>query len=169
MTASADLPATASLRAVAPTWQTLSPRAQTMWHLTWALVAGIAAVVTALGTAVSGSDVVAGVGVVVTLALAVAAVVVPRAQWARWRWALTDDGLELAHGIVVRVESAIPAFRVQQVDLRRGPIESLLGLVSVQVTTASAGSDGTLPGLSPEVAEAVRRDLLSRVAADDGV
>lgn len=140
-----------------------------MWHLGWAGAAAILAATTALIAVVTGSGVLIGVGAVVTLATVAAAIVVPRLQWARWRWALTEEGLELAHGVVVRVDSSIPAFRVQQVDVRQGPIEGALGLVSLQVTTASAGSDGTLPGLAPEVAEVVRRDLLARVAADDGV
>ena len=152
-----------------PAWQTLSPRARTMWHLGWAGAAALVAAGTVLGAVVSGSGVVAGIGCAVTAAVLVGAIVVPRVQWARWRWALTDEGLELAHGVVVKVDSSIPAFRVQQVDLRQGPLEGALGLMRVHVTTASAGSDGTLPGLAPEVAEAVRRDLLARVAADDGV
>lgn len=140
-----------------------------MWHLSWAAAAAVLGATTVLVAALTGSGALAGIGAAVTSAVVVAGVVVPRLQWARWRWALTEEGLELAHGVVVRVDSSIPAFRVQQVDVRQGPVEGWLGLVSLQVTTASAGSDGTLPGLAPDVAEAVRRDLLSRVAADDGV
>jgi membrane protein YdbS with pleckstrin-like domain len=140
-----------------------------MWHLSWAAAAAVLGATAALIAVLTGSAALAAVGGVITVAVVVAGVVVPRRQWAGWRWALTDEGLELAHGVLVRVDSSIPAFRVQQVDLRRGPIERLLGLVSVQVTTASSASDGTLPGLTPEVADSVRRELLSRVVIDDGV
>jgi membrane protein YdbS with pleckstrin-like domain len=140
-----------------------------MWHLSWGAAAAVLGATAALIAVLTGSGLLTGIGAAVTGAVVVAGIVVPRLQWARWRWALTDEGLEVAHGVVVRVDSSIPAFRVQQVDLRRGPIEGLLGLVSVQVTTASSGSDGTLPGLAPEVAESVRRRLLSRVVTDDGV
>jgi membrane protein YdbS with pleckstrin-like domain len=140
-----------------------------MWHLSWAGAAAVIGATSVLIAVLTGSGALTGIGAVVTLAVVVAGVVVPRLRWSRWRWALTDEGLELAHGVVVRVDSSIPAFRVQQVDVRQGPIEGWLGLVSLQVTTASTASDGTLPGLAPETAEAVRRDLLSRVAADDGV
>ena len=93
----------------------------------------------------------------------------PRLHYARWRWELTDEGLELSHGVVLRVESAIPTFRVQQIDVRQGPLERAFGLVKPAITTASSASDGTLPGIEAERAEEIRRLLLGRVAADDGV
>lgn len=102
-------------------------------------------------------------------ALVALALGVPVIRHRRWSWALTDEGIELAHGVLVRTESAIPLFRVQQVDVRQGPLERAFGLVSLQITTASAGSDGTVPGLDAARAEEVRRLILGRVAADDGV
>ena len=98
-----------------------------------------------------------------------AAVVAPRLAYRRWSWTLTDDHLEVRHGLIVRVRSAIPTFRVQQVDVRQGPLERAFGVVTLQITTASAASDGVLPGIAAEQAEAVRREILARIAADDGV
>ena len=97
------------------------------------------------------------------------ALIGPQLHYARWRWQLTDEGLEVAHGVLLRVESAIPTFRVQQIDVHQGPLDRAFGLVSLRISTASAASDGTLPGIAAEHAEDLRRQLLGRVAADDGV
>ena len=146
---------------------------RTLWYLLWAMGAAVAVVLAGLAGALSSAG---RLPVAVTVVLAVGAVVVlavaavgPHLHYARWRWELTDEGLELSHGVVLRVESAIPTFRVQQIDVRQGPLERAFGLVSLQITTASSGSDGTLPGIDADRAEQIRRLLLGRVAADDGV
>ena len=150
----------------------LSPRVRTLWHLLWALAMApvVIAAAVAVVVGIAGDTPLLAVGGAVAVVGAVAAaVVVPRLRYARWRWELTAEGLELAHGVLLRTESAIPVFRVQQIDVNQGPLERALGLVTLRITTASSGSDGTLPGIDAEGAEAVRRELLSRVAADDGV
>ncbi|HEX7135645.1 MAG TPA: PH domain-containing protein [Iamia sp.] len=152
--------------------QPLDPRVRRLWQ-TAALLATAPVVLVLLGTgAIVGAEVGAlpGLGLVALAVVVVGlAVAVPVLRHRRWSWALTDEGLELAHGVVVRTESAIPAFRVQQVDIRQGPLERAFGLVTLQITTASSGSDGTLPGIDAAGADEVRRRILRRVAADDGV
>ncbi len=152
--------------------QPLAPRVRTLWQVCALLgtaplvlvLLGLGVLGLATGDPGPGAALVTGGLVVVALAVAV-----PVVRHRRWSWALTDEGLELAHGVLVRTESAIPAFRVQQVDIRQGPIERLFGLASLKITTASAGSDGTLPGIDAAGADDVRRRILARVAADDGV
>lgn len=150
----------------------LSSRTLVMWHVLWAL--GLAPVVVAgvaLAVAAGAADepALAVAGAIAAVLAAVASVVVPRLRHRAWRWQITDEGIEQAHGVVVRVTSAVPAFRVQQIDVRQGPVERWFGVVSLHIATASAGSDGVLPGLDAERAEEVRRRLLARVATDDGV
>ncbi|WCO68689.1 PH domain-containing protein [Iamia majanohamensis] len=163
--------AVAADRDVGP--QRLSPRVRTLWHVVGAGVAAVVVLVAAiLGAIVAAGGLPGAVAVVAAVVAAgsvVGAAVGPRLAYTRWRWTLTDEGLELSHGVVVRVESAIPTFRVQQIDVRQGPLERAFDLVSLKITTASAFSDGTLPGIDADRAEAVRRELLGRVAADDGV
>jgi membrane protein YdbS with pleckstrin-like domain len=143
-----------------------------MWWLVGGLVAlavGLPALVIALAALSSGDTVIAVVAIVVGIAVAVGAIVGPSLHYRSWRWELTDEGLELSHGVLLRVESSIPAFRVQQIDVRQGPLERAFGLVTLRLTTASSGSDGTLPGIAADHAEEVRRLLLARVADHDGV
>ncbi len=152
--------------------QPLDPRVRQVWRVAGAIGASpfvVVLLVVAGFSAASDRPWIAAACAVVAVALAAAVVVVPAWRHRCWSWAMTDEGLEVAHGLVVRVESAIPTFRVQQVDVKQGPIERLFGVVTLQITTASSASDGTLPGIDAGRADEVRRQILGRVAADDGV
>ncbi len=157
--------------AAAETFSLLSPRLLTLGRIGFVgptiligLVAfGLAAV--AEGPVAVRLSVAAAV-----LALAVAlTITVPAARYRRWRYRVTNDGIELRHGVLVRNESSIPHFRVQHVDVRQGVLQRRLGIVSLSISTASPATDAELPGLEPERAEAIRRLVLDRAEADDGV
>lgn len=101
--------------------------------------------------------------------LFVMAVWMPALAWARYGYAVRDDELLIARGVLVRTVVAIPTNRIQHVDTRQGPIEQWMGLARVQIHTASGiGGDGAIPGLHLDVAEALR-DQLVDVEGDDGV
>jgi len=85
-------------------------------------------------------------------------------RWRRWSWRLTDQAIELRFGVLTRRHIVVPHFRVQQIDVLEGPIERLLGLATLTVTTASAGGSVSLPGLPTATAPSVRREMLARAA-----
>ena len=93
----------------------------------------------------------------------------PRASYRHWRYQVADDALELRRGVVRRVHSAIPYFRVQHIDVAQGPVERALGLARLVVHTASAGTDATIPGIAAGDAEGLRRLILSRTGSGDAV
>jgi uncharacterized protein len=88
----------------------------------------------------------------------------PPARYRRWRWQLTPLAIELRYGVLVRRHEAVPYFRVQQIDVTQGPLDRLLGLATLQVTTASASGSAALPGIVASEAPAIRADLLARAA-----
>lgn len=100
---------------------------------------------------------------------AVAAWWVPRARYRHWRYQVASDALELRHGIVRRVHSAIPYFRVQHIDVAQGPVERAVGLARLILHTASAGTDATIPGIAAGDAEGLRRLILARAGHGDAV
>jgi len=85
-------------------------------------------------------------------------------RWRRWSWRLTDSAIELRSGVITRRHVVVPHFRVQQIDVLEGPIERLLGLATLTVTTASAAGSVSLPGLPAGAAPAVRTELVARAA-----
>lgn len=150
----------------------LSPKVLLLWRCFWAAV-GAVIVLLAVIIGVAAVDLPVAVRIAlpaVVVALVVAFVVlVPSAAYQRWRYRVTHDGLDLEHGLIVRQQSSIPHFRVQHVDIRSGLIQRQLGIVSLTISTASPATDAQLPGLDPERAEAIRRRVLDRAEADDGV
>jgi membrane protein YdbS with pleckstrin-like domain len=81
-------------------------------------------------------------------------------RYRRWRFEVDDDAVHLERGVLTHVTSVVPFVRVQHVDSQRGPVERTVGLASVVVYTAgSRGADVTIPGLSPERADALRERL----------
>ena len=89
----------------------------------------------------------------------------PGARLRRWRWRLTDIAIELRRGVIVHRHEAVPYFRIQQIDIEAGPIDRLLGITSLSVTSASAAGSATLPGIPAEIAPEVREELLRRAEA----
>ncbi|MGQ7295254.1 PH domain-containing protein [Quadrisphaera sp. KR29] len=76
-------------------------------------------------------------------------------------YAEREDDLLVRRGILFRSLVVVPYGRMQYVDVSAGPLERWLGIATVQLHTASASSDATIPGLPPQ--EAARlRDRLSR-------
>lgn len=148
----------------------LSPRVRQLWRFQALIFAVVLAVAATAVTLVASPPVVVTVLVVVVGLGAVGlAWYLPAVAHRRWRYEVTPDHLELRHGVVVLRQSSIPHFRVQHIDIRQGPIERLLGISTLAISTASPATDAQLPGVEPSHAEAIRRAVLERVEADDGV
>jgi membrane protein YdbS with pleckstrin-like domain len=94
-------------------------------------------------------------------------VVLPPIRYARWRYELSHDFLDIAKGIVWRKRYIIPFIRVQNTDTRQGPILRAFGLSSVTVSTAAGEHE--IPGLDNEVAGQLRDKAaeLARIAQED--
>ena len=71
------------------------------------------------------------------------------------------DDLLVSSGILFRRLVIVPYGRMQLVDVTAGPIDRALGLTTVQLHTAAATTDATIPGLEPTIA-ADLRDRLAR-------
>jgi membrane protein YdbS with pleckstrin-like domain len=70
-----------------------------------------------------------------------------------------DDDLLVVSGILFKRLVVVPYGRMQQVDVRRGPVERYLGLATVQLHTAAATTDASIPGLEPAEASRLRDQL----------
>ncbi|WP_454195340.1 PH domain-containing protein [Nocardia sp. Marseille-Q1738] len=101
----------------------------------------------------------------VTLALAALNIgVVPWWRYAVHRWEVTDEAVYTRVGWLSQESRVAPISRVQTVDTERGPLERLLGLATVTVTTASSAGAVQISALDLPVAEeTVTR--LTRIAA----
>lgn len=89
-----------------------------------------------------------------------------------YRYELTERGFRKESGIIWKRYVTIPYDRIQNVDINRGLIARLLGLSDLHIQTAGAGGvalgEGRLPGLSKDIAEQVRDEVLDRSRVSRG-
>lgn len=90
--------------------------------------------------------------VLAVLLLVLHAVVAPRWRYAVHRWETTDEAVYALTGWYVREWRVAPLSRVQTVDAVRGPLEQLLGLATLRVTTASSSGAVKIVGLEHALA-----------------
>lgn len=62
------------------------------------------------------------------------------AYYRRFTYAVTDDTLDIASGVISRQRREIPLGRVQNVDISQGLIQRALGIAAVDFETAGGGS-----------------------------
>ena len=151
----------------------LDPRVKAVWRINdalWITVFGLLA-----GICIAPLTFLTGVGALPLVVFAIALVVVyvvwlvvlPPIRYARWRYEVSEDYLDIAKGIVWRKRYTIPFIRVQNTDTRQGPILRAFGLASV--TVATAAKEHVIPGLDYEIAEQLRDRAaeLARIARED--
>ena len=83
-------------------------------------------------------------------------------QVGRLGYAERPDDLLIRRGILFRSTTVVPFGRMQFVDVKSGPIERLFGLATVELHTASAATDASIPGLPAAEAERLRDALAAR-------
>ena len=77
-------------------------------------------------------------------------------------YAERGDDLLVTSGIMFRRLVIVPYGRMQLVDVTAGPIDRWLGITTLQLHTAAATTDASIPGLEPDVAAALRDRLARR-------
>jgi membrane protein YdbS with pleckstrin-like domain len=127
--------------------------AQVVWFVLdgrLALAHGAAAVFTAFG-------------------IAVFVIVVPLWRYRVHRWDVSPQAVYTRTGWLVQERRIAPISRVQTVDTYRGPLDRLLGLANVTVTTASSAGAVRIVALDSEVADRVVAQLtdIAAIGAED--
>ena len=91
-----------------------------------------------------------------------------------YKYELREDGFRKEYGVIWKKYVTIPYERIQNVDINRGLLARLLGLSDLQIQTAGIsatvsrygmagmGAEGRLPGISKDVAEELRDELIKR-------
>ncbi len=66
-----------------------------------------------------------------------------------WRYAESVDDLLVTRGVLFKQLVVVPYGRMQLVDVNAGPLDRRFGIAKVQLHTAAATSDASIPGLVP--------------------
>ncbi len=80
-------------------------------------------------------------------------------NWASWGYVEREDDLYITHGVLFKTLVAVPYGRMQLVEVASGPLERAFGLATVTLKTASAETNASIPGLTPDEAARLRDRL----------
>ncbi|WP_285500797.1 PH domain-containing protein [Actinokineospora sp. NBRC 105648] len=96
------------------------------------------------------------------------ALVMPQWRYRVHRWETTGDAVFTRSGWITQEWRLAPISRIQTVDTERGPLQQLLKLSTVTVTTASAQGPVKIEGLDADVAARVVDTLAATTQATPG-
>ncbi|WP_394742695.1 PH domain-containing protein [Natronococcus roseus] len=86
----------------------------------------------------------------------------------RFEYGITPDTFDVASGVVARRSREIPYRRIQNVDVRQGVLQRVLGLAVVTVETAGGGnSEAALQLVSKSEADRLQHQIRRRTAGVD--
>lgn len=153
----------------------LSPKIKNVWRISdfvsLTITFLICFIPLLIGWTMTNNTVVAIIAIIIAglyvVGLIVLLVIMPPIRFMRWRYELSGDYLDIAHGIIWKKRTIIPFIRVQNTDTRQGPILRAFKLSSVTVSTAAG--EHAIPGLDNETASQVRDKAaeLARLAQED--
>jgi membrane protein YdbS with pleckstrin-like domain len=143
-------------------WQGLHPAALLVWRLAGVAPAGVIGIAAAVALVAIGSPAGAVVAGAVAMALAGLWWRLVGRRWRAWGYSQRERDLVIRRGVLVRRLTIVPYGRMQFVDVKQGPLARALGVSTIQLHTAAAATDASIPFVADE--EAARlRDRLTRL------
>ncbi|MEO8816396.1 MAG: PH domain-containing protein [Mycobacterium sp.] len=102
------------------------------------------------------------------LGLLVSVVVAPLWRYRVHRWDISPQAVYTRTGWLVQERRIAPISRVQTVDTYRGPLDRILGLSNVRVTTASSAGAVHIVALDAPVADRIVAQLTNIASLEAG-
>lgn len=87
--------------------------------------------------------------------------IIPPVRCSRYKYLIAEDRIEIIEGILFVTRTIVPIDRIHQIDIKKGPLDTYVGVAKVIVTTA--GSAAVFRFLEPERAEAIALYLNSSI------
>ncbi|SHH66971.1 hypothetical protein SAMN02745196_00958 [Clostridium collagenovorans DSM 3089] len=100
--------------------------------------------------------------VIVSLVLlSLNALIYPFFEYKQWKYMITEDKIEIVHGLFFVTTTIIPILRIQHVSISQGPINKLFNLNNITINTA--GGAHNITGLTLEDANKISEYLNARI------
>ena len=95
--------------------------------------------------------------------------ILPGIEYRQWKYLITDEKVEIVHGIFFVSTSIIPIVRIQHITVGQGPIYRKLGLYTVTIALASGTFEivGLRDERAREISETLRARLYTRLDAQE--
>ncbi|KQM09766.1 MAG: PH domain-containing protein [Candidatus Methanomethylophilaceae archaeon] len=104
-----------------------------------------------------GSDAIFWPVTLFTILLTIYILVGPAIYYARYRYRIGEDRIDVRRGIIFISHEIVPVERIHQLEVSRGPIDNMFGLADVTITTA--GGVASIQHLERNVAEDIADSL----------
>jgi membrane protein YdbS with pleckstrin-like domain len=85
----------------------------------------------------------------------------PAIEYRQWGYIISDDRVEIRHGIFLIKITVIPIVRIQHITISQGPINRRLGISTINVHTASGVF--SIEGISSEEASSMAEMLKAKL------
>src|ERR671915_584886 len=141
-------------------WKKLSPNYRSLRRLTTLIFVPITFGIPAiLVWVLTGLWWVSAIILAVAAAIVLIRLALVERTWRSWGYVEREDDLYITHGVLFRSLVAVPYGRMQLVEVASGPLERSFGLATVTLKTASAETNASIPGLTPDEATRLRDRL----------
>lgn len=87
--------------------------------------------------------------------------IIPAFEYRQWGYIISDDRVEIRHGVFFIMNTVIPVIRIQHITISQGPINRKLGIAKINIHTASGQFQ--IEGISLELAKATAESLKSKL------
>ncbi len=89
----------------------------------------------------------------------------PTIEYRQWGYIISDDRIEIRHGIFLIKITVIPIVRIQHITISQGPINRRLGISTINVHTASGvfGIEGISSADASTMADMLKSKLYNRL------
>lgn len=93
----------------------------------------------------------------------------PAIEYRQWGYIISDDRVEIRHGIFFIKNTVIPIVRIQHITISQGPINRKLGISIINIHTASGqfGIEGISNKEASSIAEGLKSKLYTRLESQD--
>lgn len=99
--------------------------------------------------------------IIILILLTLNAIIYPFLEFNQWKYCVTEDKIEIIHGLFFIKTTIIPIIKIQHVSINEGPINRLFKLTKVTINTA--GGIHVIDGLTVQEAQDITDYLNSKV------
>lgn len=99
--------------------------------------------------------------IIIIILLTLNALIYPFLEFNQWKYCITEDKIEIVHGLFFIKTTIIPIIKIQHVSMNQGPINRLFKLTKVTINTA--GGIHVIDGLTVQEAQNITDYLNSKV------
>lgn len=106
---------------------------------------------------------------IISLYMLISLYLFPIIEYRQWGYIISDDRVEIRHGIFFIKNTVVPIVRIQHIEISQGPINRKLGISVVNIHTASGrfGIEGISNEDASSITEGLKAKLYTRLEAQD--